>query len=70
MDATSHKALIEAIGPNVVKARYALSRQRLHQWTKRGIPYGHRVAVAKLAAEQGVAVPLTFFDPPPRRVPA
>lgn len=61
MDVSSHMALIDAIGTKAVKDAYRLSRQRLHNWRKRGVPHSHRVAVAKLAAERGVAVPQNFF---------
>lgn len=56
-----HKQIIEAIGPKVVQDAYSLSRQRLHAWKKRGIPHSHRVAVAKLAAMNGVTLPGDFF---------
>ena len=62
METPSHRELIDAIGRDTVKTRYDLSRQRLHNWRKRGIPHSHRVAVAKLAAEHGVVVPANFFE--------
>ncbi len=62
METLSHEALIDAIGSEIVRNRYALTRQRLHNWRKRGVPHSHRVAVAKLAAEHGVVVPPDFFE--------
>jgi hypothetical protein len=57
-----HRQIIEAIGPKVVKDAYGLSRQRLHGWKTRGIPHSHRVAVARLAAMNGVPLPGDFFE--------
>lgn len=60
--ATEHAALIEAIGPKLIRDTYQLSRQNLHNWRKNGIPHKKRVAVARLAALSGVSLPADFFE--------
>lgn len=60
--ASSHEQLIDTLGRKVVRQRYGLTRQALYYWRKRGVPHSHRVAVAKLAAENGVVVPQDFFE--------
>ncbi len=58
----AHRELIDAIGTKAVANAYGLSRQRLYAWRKNGVPHTHRVAVARLAAMSGVAVPSDFFE--------
>ncbi len=58
----AHKELIDAIGSKTVRQAYSLSRQRLYAWRKNGVPHSHRVAVARLAAMNGVALPSDFFE--------
>lgn len=58
----SHESLIDSIGTKEVRERYGLSRQALHNWRRRGVPYSRRVSVARFAAERGVVVPADFFE--------
>lgn len=54
--------LIDAIGPDTVRAALGLTSQRLHMWRTRGIPQIRRIAFAKLCAERGVSTPNDFFE--------
>lgn len=57
----AHAELIEKVGAAEVKDAYALSRQNLHAWRRRGVPHLYRVSFAKMAAMRGVAIPEDFF---------
>jgi len=58
----THADLIDKIPRDALKERFDLSRQRLHHWRKNGVPLAKRIAFARLAADNGVAVPQAFFD--------
>ena len=58
----AHSALIEGIGIKVVRRAYGLTPARLYNWRQRGIPHSHRVAIARLASVNGIAVPADFFE--------
>ncbi len=62
MSEITHRDIIDAIGTKQVAQAYGLSRQRLYAWRNRGIPHSHRVAIARLAAMNGVALPSDFFE--------
>jgi hypothetical protein len=65
-----HSTFINDIGPAILVSRLSLTPQALHNWRIRGIPRDLRVAVAKVAAEQGVIPPGDFFDLPNRKFAA
>ena len=57
-----HSDIIDAIPRQALNDRFNLSRQRLSHWRKNGVPMGKRIAFARLAADNGIAVPQAFFD--------
>lgn len=54
-------ALIDKVGARAVADVFGLTPQALHMWRKRGIPLAKRIAFAKLAADNTVAVPHDFY---------
>lgn len=58
----THADLIDKIPREALKERFDLSRQRLSHWRKKGVPLAKRIAFARLAADNGIAVPQSFFD--------
>lgn len=61
---SAHDALIDSIGPDLIRQQFGLTSQRLYAWRQRGIPYSHRGAVAQLATLHGKPVPSDFLAPP------
>lgn len=49
-------------GPSALSRHLGYTPNRVKQWKRLGIPWEHRGAVAKIAAEQGVELPPDFRD--------
>ena len=62
MMAMKHADLIDRIPRQALNAKFGLSRQLLSHWRKNGVPYAKRIAFGRLAADNGVAVPQSFYD--------
>jgi hypothetical protein len=56
-------ALIDQVGPAVVREHFGVSAQHLHMWRVRGIPVVKRIAFHNLALANGVTPPPEFLAP-------
>jgi hypothetical protein len=59
-----HDSFMAEIGHGLIRERFGLSPQRLHNWRVRGVPSTHRPALAVLAALHSKPIPDGFLDPP------
>jgi hypothetical protein len=56
-------ALIDQIGPELVREQFDLSPQLLHMWRVRGVPIVKRIAFHNLALAKGIQPPPDFLEP-------
>lgn len=56
-------AMIDQIGPELIRERLGASPQLLHMWRVRGVPLPKRIAFYNLALERGIQPPPEFLEP-------
>lgn len=56
-------ALIDQIGPGIVREHFGITPQVLSNWRVRGVPVRKRIAFNNLALTRGVATPPEFLAP-------
>ena len=56
-------ALIDQVGPELVREHFEVSPQLLHMWRVRGVPLPKRIAFHNLALRHGVQPPPEFLMP-------